>query len=246
MSALIGEASRLTETQMKRIVLIEDNEDIAFTLRLNLQREGHKVLHFTRGQEGLNAVQQGAADFVILDLNLPDLDGLTICRELRRQPATEAIPILILTARGSERDRVTGLDLGADDYLTKPFSMRELIARVGAIGRRARVADPEPPGYEDSELRIDERALRVYRRGVEVRLARKELELLRLLVRHRGTVVSRNQILSEVWQMSDEIETRTVDAHIRNLRKKIGRDRIATIMGYGYRYDPPSSGPSRD
>ena len=224
---------------MKKIALIEDDNDIAFTIRLNLEREGYTVSHFTSGQEGLVAVQHGVADFVILDLNLPDLDGLTICRELRRDPQTQGIPILILTARGSERDRVTGLELGADDYLTKPFSVRELVARVAAVWRRARVAVDDPTQYDDGEIRIDAKAFRVYRFGKEIKLAKKEFELLWLLVSHRGSVVSRERILSEVWRMSDEIETRTVDAHIRNLRKKIGSDRISTIVGFGYRYDPP-------
>ncbi|HKO55621.1 MAG TPA: response regulator transcription factor [Thermoanaerobaculia bacterium] len=225
---------------MKKIALIEDDEDIAFTLRLNLEREGYAVSHFGRGQEGLQAIQRGAADFVILDLNLPDLDELTICRELRRDPRTRGVPILMLTARGSERDRITGLELGADDYMAKPFSVRELIARVAAIWRRARTAaDDARDGYDDGEVRIDDKAFRVYRHGQEVRLARKEFELLSLLVRNRGTVISRDRILSEVWHMSDDIETRTVDAHIRNLRKKIGAQRISTVIGFGYRYDPP-------
>ena len=222
---------------MKRVALIEDDEDIAFTVRLNLEREGYNVAHYARGQEGLLAVQSGEADFVILDLNLPDVDGLTICRELRRDPQTERIPILMLTARGSERDRVTGLELGADDYLTKPFSIRELIARIAAVWRRA--SGDEMSGYEDAELKIDDKALRVFRHGEELKLARKEFELLSLLVRNRGSVVSRDRILSEIWRMSDEVETRTIDAHIRNLRKKIGPERIATVIGYGYRYDPP-------
>ena len=224
---------------MKKIALIEDDNDIAFTIRLNLEREGYTVTHFDRGQDGLLAVQSGGTDFVILDLNLPDLDGLTICRELRRDPQTQAIPILMLTARGSERDRITGLELGADDYLTKPFSVRELVARVAAVWRRARVVADDPTQYDDGEIKIDEKAFRVYRFGKEIKLAKKEFELLWLLVRHRGSVVSRDRILSEVWRMSDEIETRTVDAHIRNLRKKIGSDRISTIVGFGYRYDPP-------
>src|SRR5438045_1471564 len=125
---------------MKRIALIEDDNDIAFTVRLNLEREGYTVAIFGHGQDGLYAVQRGGFDFVILDLNLPDLDGLTICRELRRDPRTQAIPIMMLTARGAERDRVTGLELGADDYLTKPFSVRELVARVAAVWRRLRAA----------------------------------------------------------------------------------------------------------
>jgi DNA-binding response OmpR family regulator len=224
---------------MKRIALIEDDHDIAFTVRLNLEREGYSVAHFAGGQEGLAAVQSGGHDFVILDLNLPDLDGLTICRELRRDPRSESIPILMLTARGSERDRVTGLELGADDYLAKPFSIRELVARVAAVWRRTRSASQDPAVYDDGELRIDERSFRVHRHGAEVKLAKKEFELLWLLVRNRTAVVSRERILAEVWHMSDEVETRTVDAHIRNLRKKIGPERITTVVGFGYRYDPP-------
>jgi len=223
---------------MKRIALVEDDSDLAFTISLNLQREGYTITHFSRGHEALVEVQRGGFDFVILDLNLPDLDGLTICRELRRDTATASIPILVLTARGSERDRITGLELGADDYLTKPFSVRELIARVAAISRRSRAAD-EAAVYEDGELKIDSKSLRVYRDGKEIKLAKKEFELLWLLVRNRSAVVSRDRILSEVWHMSDEVETRTVDAHIRNLRKKVGAQRIATAVGFGYRYDPP-------
>jgi DNA-binding response OmpR family regulator len=223
---------------MKRIALIEDDHDIAFTVRLNLEREGYDVTIFDRGQDGLYAVQRGGFDFVILDLNLPDLDGLTICRELRRDPKTQAIPIMMLTARGAERDRVTGLELGADDYLAKPFSVRELIARVAAVWRRTRAAPEEASVYEDGELKIDAKSFRVFRHGTEVKLAKKEFELLSLLVHNRGSVISRERILSEVWHMSDEIETRTVDAHIRNLRKKIGAERISTVVGFGYRYDP--------
>jgi DNA-binding response OmpR family regulator len=225
---------------MKRIALIEDDADIAFTVRLNLEREGYDVTTFGRGHDGLVAVQGGGFEFVILDLNLPDLDGFTICRELRRDARTQTIPIMMLTARGSERDRVTGLELGADDYLTKPFSVRELVARVAAVWRRTRVGADDLKVYDDGELKIDERSFRVYHLGAEVKLAKKEFELLWLLVRNKGSVISRDRILSEVWHMSDEVETRTVDAHIRNLRKKIGAERISTVVGFGYRYDPPA------
>jgi DNA-binding response OmpR family regulator len=226
------------QTTPPRIALIEDDADLTYTIRLNLEREGYDVTSFANGHEGLVAVEHGGFDFLVLDLNLPDLDGLTICRELRRNPATSSLPILILTARSSEHDRVTGLELGADDYLTKPFSVRELLARIQAVLRRAHGAESSQI-YDDGHLRIDPRTLRVYVHGGEVRLAKKELELLWILVRNRPAVVSRDRILSEVWQMADDVETRTVDAHIRNLRKKIGKDRIQTVIGYGYRYDAP-------
>ena len=219
-----------------RVALIEDDADLAFTIRVNLERERYAVTEFHNGHEGLLGVQQGGFDFLILDLNLPDLDGFTSCRELRRAPVTAKLPILILTARTSEQDRITGLELGADDYLAKPFSVRELLARVAAILRRARV-DSESHVYDDGHLRIDGRTLRVHVDRIEVKLAKKELELLWMLVRNRPAVVSRERILSEVWQAADDVETRTVDAHVRNLRKKIGRDRITTVIGYGYRFE---------
>jgi DNA-binding response OmpR family regulator len=222
-----------------RVGLIEDDADLAFTIRLNLEREGYQVTSFSNGHEGLVGAEQGGFDFLILDLNLPDLDGFTICRELRRHPSTARLPILMLTARSSEQDRVTGLELGADDYLTKPFSVRELMARISAILRRSKSGAADGAVYDDGQLRIDGRTLRVYVEGDEVRLAKKELELLLMLVRNRPAVVSRDRILSEVWQMADDVETRTVDAHIRNLRKKIGKDRIRTVIGYGYRFEAP-------
>ena len=222
-----------------RVALIEDDADLSFTTRLNLEHEGYAVEAFSSGLEGLVGVQQGSFDFLILDLNLPDLDGFTICRELRRSAATTSLPILMLTARSSEQDRIMGLELGADDYLVKPFSVRELLARVAAVLRRARGAEKEAGVYDDGSLRIDSRTMRVFVDDEEVKLARKELELLWMLVRNHPAVVSRDRILAEVWQMADDVETRTVDAHIRNLRKKIGKDRIRTVIGYGYRFEAP-------
>lgn len=224
---------------MTRIALIEDDADLAFTTRLNLEKEGFRVDHFANGQEGLLSVQAGAYDFLVLDLNLPDLDGFTICRELRRDPSTRRLPILILTARSSERDRVTGLELGADDYLNKPFSVRELLARINAILRRTKGFEESADVYEDEDLRVDGATHRVFVDGHEVKFARKEFELLWLLIRNRPAVVSRDKILSDIWQMAEDVETRTVDAHIRNLRKKIGKDRISTVIGYGYRFEGP-------
>jgi two-component system phosphate regulon response regulator PhoB len=225
------------ERHAARVAVVEDDADLAFTTTLNLEREGYDVTTFGNGQEGLLAVQQGGFDFLVLDLNLPDLDGFTLCRELRRTPATRKLPILMLTARSSEQDRITGLELGADDYLVKPFSVRELLARVAAILRRVRGGEDEAAAYDDGQLRIDPMMLRVWLLGEEVRLAKKEYELLWMLVRNRGAVVSRDRILSEIWQVADDVETRTVDAHIRNLRKKIGKDRISTVIGYGYRFE---------
>ncbi|HVR42707.1 MAG TPA: response regulator transcription factor [Thermoanaerobaculia bacterium] len=227
---------------MKRIALIEDDGDLAFTMALNLERQGYRVERFANGQEGLLAVQQGGFDFLVLDLNLPDLDGFTICREIRRDRQTRTLPILMLTARTSERDRVTGLELGADDYLVKPFSTRELVARVAAILRRSSDASEQAHVYDDGELRVDGSTVRVHVHGQEVRLARKEFELLWLLIRNRPAVVSRDRILTEVWRMAEDVETRTVDAHIRNLRKKIGRNRISTVIGTGYRFEPAPGG----
>src|SRR6476661_6458024 len=145
-----------------RVAVIGDDADLLYTIRLNLEREGYDVATFDNGHEGLVAVQHGGFDFLILDLNLPDLDGFTICREVRRSPAAAKLPILMLTARASEQDRVTGLELGADDYLVKPFSVRELLARIAAILRRAGSSEPESAGYDDGSLRIDSRTLRVY------------------------------------------------------------------------------------
>lgn len=227
---------------MKRIALIEDDADIAYSIQLNLERDGYRVEHFANGHEGLLALQQSTFDFLILDLNLPDLDGFTICREVRRDRATRDVPILMLTARSGERDRVTGLDLGADDYLAKPFSMRELTARIAAILRRSGSPSDEAGVYDDGELRVEEKTVRVFIHGAEVRLAKKEFELLWLLIRNRPSVVSRERILTDVWRMADDVESRTLDAHIRNLRKKIGKQRISTVIGTGYRFEPAGSG----
>src|SRR5215210_3906539 len=160
-----------------RVAVIEDDADLAFTIRVSLEREGYAVSHFGNGQEGLLAMQQGGFDFLILDLNLPDLDGFTICRELRRDVATATIPVLMLTARASERDRVTGLELGADDYLTKPFSVRELLARVAAILRRTKGGD-DATLYEDAELRVDAKSFRAWLGGAEIKNKKKESEHL--------------------------------------------------------------------
>ena len=224
---------------MTKIALIEDDADIAFTVRLNLERENYRVAHYADGHEGLVAVQGGGFDFVILDLNLPDVDGLTICRELRRDPITTSIPILMLTARGQVEDKVLGLKIGADDYLTKPFDMLELLARVEAMLRRP--ATSGAPVHQVGSLRVDFRSTEVSREGEALLLSAREYQLLCYFLEHRGATLSRQQLLNEVWGYRAVQSTRTVDVHVASLRQKIEADLknpqlILTIHGLGYKF----------
>ena len=174
---------------------------------------------------------------MILDLNLPDLDGLGVCRELRETPAVADLPIIILTARVTESDRVLGLDLGADDYITKPFSLRELKSRIRALLRRRSLDSGVPEdSYEDERLSIERGAMRVRLDGEPIRLTMREFELLWYLVTTRPRVAPRESILERVWGLSSEVETRTVDVHVRALRKKLGGELIETVIGAGYRF----------
>jgi len=222
----------------KRIALVEDDSDIAYTIRLNLRKEkGFQVEHYVSGISALAALHEKPFDLVILDLNLPDIDGLAICRELRSQEDTRRIPIILLTARAEERDKLLGFEIGADDYITKPFSMRELLARVSAHLRRvASFETSEEEVFEDGDLRVDRASYEVRRNGRPVHLTKKEFDLLWLLVRNRSRVVTRDTILARLWDYEADVETRTVDVHIRALRKKLGDDRIETVVGLGYRF----------
>lgn len=220
-----------------RVLVVEDSRTLADALVDGLQDEAMAVDVAYEGLEAAAKLDLHAYDVVVLDRDLPGIHGDTLCRMITERE--NSAMVLMLTASGSPAERVSGLSLGADDYLSKPFSVRELVARVAAVWRRTRVAAEDPSRYEDSDLTIDEKSFRVFRYGQEVKLAKKEFELLWLLIRNRGAVISRDRILSEIWHMSDEVETRTVDAHVRNLRKKIGSERITTVVGFGYRYDPP-------
>ena len=222
----------------KRIALIEDDPDIAYTIRVNLRKEKRfQVEHFLTGVSALDALHERPFDLVILDLNLPDIDGLALCRELKADESTRRIPVLMLTARAEERDKLLGFDIGADDYLTKPFSMKELIARVSAHLRRvASFETSEDEIFEDGELRVDRARYEVVRAGQSVHLTKKEFDLLWLLIRNRTRVVTRDTILARLWDYDASVETRTVDVHIRSLRKKIGEERIETVVGLGYRF----------
>lgn len=221
-----------------QIYLVEDDADIAGLIRRCLERAGEfRVACFTRGDEFLAACEQTLPELVVLDLNLPDTDGLSLCRELRAWEGTATVPILMLTARAGESDRVTGLELGADDYLTKPFSLRELTARVRALLRRVQWERGTPDGvYADSRLDVDPARMLVRVAGGEVHLTRREFAILWHLISLGGRVVSREQILDAVWGLATTVEPRTVDAHIRTLRRKVGDDVIETLIGAGYRF----------
>jgi DNA-binding response OmpR family regulator len=199
-----------------------------------LRREGWSVDSFASGAAALEHIHRHGCDLVLLDLNLPDMDGLSVCRELRDDGTTRSLPIIMLTARVDERDRLLGFDLGADDYVVKPFSVRELAARIRALLRRSTPATQAEVNI--AGLTINRETFRVAVDGLPVRLTKKEFDLLWLLVESRPRVVTRDAILSRIWQYDGGVETRTVDAHVKQLRKKIGEARIETVIGVGYRF----------
>jgi len=214
-------------------VVIEDDEAISALVGTYLEQAGFEVVRECTGEGGFEAVARRRPRFVVLDLGLPDVDGFDLCRRLR---GSAAVPILILTARDEEADRVIGLELGADDYLTKPFSPRELVARVRAVLRRAEPVPPESRVIEVGELRVDLRTRRATFAGSPLTLRTLEFELLAELARNAGNVVTRDRLLDRVWGLSFAGGTRTVDVHIAQLRKKLGRPAlIHTVRSVGYR-----------
>ena len=221
-----------------RIFFVEDDPDIRRLVASRLARTGEfLVREFSRGEELLRACEEELPDLVILDLSLPDTDGLSLCRELRSWESTRLVPILMLTARAGEGDRVTGLSLGADDYVVKPFSLPELEARVKALLRRVGWERGTPEErYADRRLNLDGSRRQVFLDGREVKLTRREFDLLWFLVRLQGRVASREQILDGVWGLASEVDERTVDAHVRTLRKKLGFEVIQTVPGAGYAF----------
>lgn len=213
--------------------MIEDDEAIGSLVGAYLEQAGFDVVRESTGEAGLDAVERQQPRLVVLDLGLPDFDGFELCRRLR---GSGDVPILILTARDEEADRIIGLELGADDYLTKPFSPRELVARVRAVLRRAEPVTPESQVIALGDLRVDLRSRRVMLGGLTVGLRTLEFELLAELARHPGQVVTRDRLLDRVWGLSFAGGTRTVDVHVAQLRKKLGRpDLIQTVRGVGYR-----------
>jgi len=222
------------------ILVVDDEEPILELLRFNLEKEGYLVCEAKDGQEALNSVEKDQPDLVVLDLMLPGMDGLEICRRIRLIPKYQQIPIIMLTAKGEVIDKVLGLELGADDYMTKPFSPRELLARIKARLRRMNLPEEADSHVIWGELRIDVKGFRVFVRGEETELTPKEFELLRVLVAHPGRVYSRDDLLERIWGYEYDGDTRTVDVHVRHLRLKIERDPsnpeyIETLRGIGYR-----------
>ena len=220
--------------------MVEDEVDIAHLIKHSLERSGDtRVDVVSTGAAALESLRAAAPDLMILDLNLPVLDGTEVCRLVRSRPATASLPIIMLTARTGEADRVAGLDLGADDYLTKPFSLRELAARVRAVLRRQPGGrNPGMAIYRGTHLVADFDAVSVTVDGTPLRLTRREFELLRCLVENRNRVLSRDRLLERVWGYEQFIETRSVDVHVGRLRSKLGAagQQIETVVGLGYRF----------
>jgi len=226
------------------ILVVEDEPDIRKLVQYNLAQERFKVLEAEDGEQALKILQREKPNLVILDLMLPGLSGLELCKLLRDRPQTAQLPILMLTAKAGEADKVVGLEMGADDYLAKPFSPREMVARVRAILRRTEgaVAAETASSYTKGPLRIDFATYEVFVRGKAIKLTLKEFELLRFLVQNPSRVLSRDQLLDRVWGGETFVTPRTVDVHIRRLRKAIEKDDrnpqwILTLRGVGYKFD---------
>jgi len=221
-----------------KIVVVEDDQDILQLLAYNMQASGFEVLTSRDGFEALSVVRRSLPDLVILDLMLPSLDGFEVCKELKRDPETKRIPILMLTARGEEVDRIVGLELGADDYVVKPFSPRELILRVRAILRRSTSDNAGENFWQHEGLRVDFEGHKASLHGEEIALTATEFKLLVELVKNRGRVQTRDQLLDKVWGYHFEGYARTVDTHVRRLRQKLGvySEWVETVRGVGYRF----------
>lgn len=223
---------------LQNILIIEDDADIAESLHYNFKREGFRSTIAESAEKGLRIAldEKTTPSLILLDLMLPGMSGMELCRRLRREPLTETTPIIMLTAKAAEIDKIAGLDTGADDYIVKPFSVKEVIARVRAVLRRAE--KEAAPKYEDDNLTVDFEDMRVSCSDTEVKLTRKEFSLLEHLIKNIGRVATRQQLLDNVWGYSYFGDTRTLDVHIRRLRQKMGDcgGCIETVVGVGYRF----------
>ena len=225
----------------EKILIVEDEKDIVKMLEYNLNKEGFRTISAQDGEDALEYAVREHPDLIILDLMLPGMDGLEVCKELKKETKTASIPIIMLTAKAQESDKVVGLELGADDYMTKPFSPRELIARIKAVLRRAKEKDKLPEVLKLGDLVIDLSKIAVSVKDRPIELTAKEFELLKTLIKAKGRVLSRDYLLDTIWGFDHavEIQTRTVDVHIRTLRKKLKSEakRIVTVKNYGYRFE---------
>jgi two-component system phosphate regulon response regulator PhoB len=230
------------------VLLCDDERDLLSVLDFNLRAAGFETILATRGEEALLALKRRIPDLVLLDLMLPDLPGTEICRRIKSDPRTRHVPVVMLTAKGEEVDRVVGFELGADDYVTKPFSVRELVLRLKAVLRRASGGRSlEQPREQVGPIRVDVEAHRAFADGVEIELTPLEFRLLTTFMSRLGRVQSREQLLEDVWEMSPDVETRTVDTHVKRLREKLGagRDLLETVRGIGYRMIDPADQESK-
>jgi DNA-binding response OmpR family regulator len=221
----------------RRVLLIEDDADIAELITYHLEKAGLSVRVARTGEEGLDLARKGVS-LILLDLNLPGMDGLEVCRLIRRQGGTARVPIVIISARSDETDRILGLEMGADDYVAKPFSLKELATRCRVVLRRAETREQPLSTYVDENFEVEFDDYLVRYRGREVRLTQKEFELFRYLVERGGRVLTRERLLERIWGLDSEVDTRSVDAHVRRLRLKLGEARahIETVVGAGYRF----------
>jgi len=225
----------------EKILIIEDEKDIIKMLEYNLKKEGFRVINARDGEDALDLALREYPDLILLDLMLPGIDGLEVCKTLKKEAKTASIPIIMLTAKSQESDKVVGLELGADDYITKPFSPRELIARIKAVLRRATEKEKLPEVFQSGDLRIDFAKISASVKDKPVELTAKEFELLKTLLKAKGRVLSRDYLLDSIWGYDHamEIQTRTVDVHVRTLRKKLksAAKMIVTVKNYGYRFE---------
>ena len=224
---------------MPKILIVEDERDIVQALEYNLKKEGFEVSKAYDGIQGLKLATDASSDIILLDLMLPGIDGLELCRRIKKDPHTENIPVIMLTAKSGETDKVVGLEVGADDYMTKPFSMRELIARVKAILKRYGKKTKEVGVLlKFPDLLIDPEKHQVTASGKPIELTAKEFSLLQYLAENKEKVFGRDRLLDSVWGIEAAIETRTVDVHIRRLREKLGKagKHLKTVRGVGYKF----------
>ena len=221
-----------------RILIVDDEADLRDLVAWNLRAAGHEIHEAGSGAEALELARKVRPDAIVLDLMLPDLPGTEVCRRVKAEPATAQTRVLMLTARGEEIDRVVGFELGADDYVVKPFSVRELVLRVNAVLRRGAPAEPAEQPVVAGRLAVDRARHRVTVDGQEVALTALEFKLLWTLMERRGRVQSRERLLEDVWEVSPEITTRTVDTHVKRLREKLGAagEYVETVRGVGYRF----------